>query len=104
MENKWLVFIVCIFFTTLFSGCKKGSDSGDSVSSGATLGVSDVGGGEGGAGVTDLDTGGSGDVDAIPAHNPEPVTMALFGSGLVAFAISKRKKKAISEQRKVVSF
>lgn len=81
MQSKQLLFLVCFSGIVLLSGCSGMTSSGGGGSSFAsTAGVLDGGGDDGG-------------VDpALPRHNPEPITMALFGSGLAAFAISKRKR------------
>ena len=67
----------------MLSGCKGGG--GGSASFGGGSGgfdVADAGFDDGGG-----DTGGGSDV------NPEPTTMAMLGSGLLAYGFIRRKRK-----------
>jgi len=74
--KKVILLVGCVLASIALSGCLGGGGGGGSSSSG------------GGVTVASLPDDG-GDL----GHNPEPVTLALFGGGLAAFAAMKRRKK-----------
>ena len=76
--KKVIVLVGCVLVSIALSGCLGGGGGGGSSSSG----------GSGGVTVASLPDDG-GDL----GHNPEPVTLALFGGGLAAFAAMKRRRK-----------
>ena len=84
---KIAIFVVCVFAVAFLVGCGSPDniartalldslDSPDVADPGNDNGSSDGNGGEG-------DNGS-------PPHSPEPMTMALLGGGLVAYALLKR--------------
>jgi hypothetical protein len=79
--KKLLILACCIMMMTLLTGCFGGGGGGSS-GGGGILG--DI------AGI--IDDGSGDDPGGLP-HSPEPVTIALIGGGLVAFAFLRRKKK-----------
>ncbi len=90
MMTKVGVIGICLIALVLLAGCKIGSDSGSSSFS-SSSGSSSVDGS-----LDILESSPEAGDDSIPsstAHHPEPITLALFGSGAAAFAFLKRKKR-----------
>ena len=82
MKYRLAILIACLLTISLLAGCKEsGSSASGSFDSGSSSFVS----GSGGLG----SSGGS-----VPVgHMPEPATVALLGSGLLAYAFIRRKMK-----------
>ena len=78
--------IVCIIAVLTLSGCF-GGGGGGSASTGSYYagGSSSTGGGS--------STTGGGSTPSSDPINPEPTTVALFGSGLIAYALFKIRKR-----------
>ena len=81
----------------IFGGSGGESGGGESGGSGVLASLIDVGGSGGGTGGSGGSTGGSGGGSEItsPAatvHNPEPGSIALFGTGLLGVAFLRRRK------------
>lgn len=79
---------VFLLVAVLMAGCgPSGSGSSDLGSSAGSSGSSGISG-------LSTDTGSTGTIPSstLP-HHPEPATMALVATGLVAFVLLRRKKK-----------
>jgi len=87
MITKMRLIGICLIALVLSAGCKSSSGSGSSSFSSAS-GAGSVGG-SGDVLGSSGDDGGS----SSSAVNPEPITLALFGGGAVAFAFLKRKRR-----------
>ncbi len=84
MRYKLLTLICCIMMAIMLSGCK-GSGGSSSAS---------FSGGSGGFDVADSGfDDGYGDGDGSGPYNPEPATVAMLSSGLLAYGFIRRKKK-----------
>ena len=82
-----MVLACAIMATMLLSGCESSGGGGSAGFYGDSGGfdVADSGG--------DVYYSGGGDGSGGNAVNPEPATMAMLGSGLLAYGLLKRKKK-----------
>lgn len=86
MKYKLAIWTTCLIATIFLAGCK-GSGSGSAgISGGDGIYIASLS--DDGSSVDD----GSNDGNPI-AHNPEPATLALLGSGLFAYAFLRKKKK-----------
>jgi len=90
--SKLVLLAICMIVVPLLSGCLGDSGSSSSGSGGSSSGGdSTYASGYGSTGGSTGSIGGSTVGSAV--HNPEPATLALFGGGLIAYALSRRKKK-----------
>ena len=80
MKKMLLFVLIGIAAVTLLTGCKKSGNDGSSSS-----GSSSYSGGGSNPGGGDSPIGG--------AHNPEPATIALLGSGLAGYALVRWKNR-----------
>ena len=80
MKSTIAVLTTCLIAMVLLAGCKEGGSSGNSAIN-SPFTDSGVSGGS-----SSSDIGGTG-------HVPEPATMALLGSGLLAYALFRRNKR-----------
>jgi len=78
--------MVCAVALFALTGCL-GAGGGSSSSGGGGSSYA------GGSSFTGGSGGSSGGTLVSTAHNPEPATLGLFGGGLIAYALSRRKKK-----------
>ncbi len=98
MLHKLQVSILIVIAMFCLGGCLSsgGSDGGSSISSGAeSSSTSSILSTVPGLGVVPNQTP-SPAVSTAPIttfHNPEPLTIALFGGGLLGYALLKRRKK-----------
>ena len=76
MKYKLIVLTACLAAVVLLAGCKEGGSSTSSYIGSSVVGSS------GSAGDTSGHSGA-----------PEPATMALLGSGLLAYALYRRNKR-----------
>ena len=81
MLSKLTIIAACVIAVAFLVGC----GSTDDIIRTALSDVADPGDGNGDPG----GNGGEEDGGSLP-HSPEPVTMALLGAGLLAFAFLKR--------------
>ncbi len=81
MKYKLLVLTCCIMMAMFLTGCLGGGGGSAGFLEGGSFDVADSGGGDGGGG------DGGGDI------NPEPATMAMIGTGMLAYGIMRRKRK-----------
>lgn len=73
MKSRVIILICCVFAMMLLTGC--------------------LGGGGDSSGSSSSYSSDSGDKSGDLPHNPEPATIALLGSGLVAYAFLRKKNK-----------
>lgn len=90
------VLTLCLMAMVLLAGCKGGGGSSFSSFFGGSSAddpiiLSDLPGGGDTPGGGD-DGGGDDDGGGL-SHQPEPATIALLGSGLLAYALLRRKKR-----------
>jgi hypothetical protein len=95
MRTKLTALMACLLTMVFLAGCNEGS------SGSAGLFDFNFGGSSGGdeivvsslpSGSSDSSSGSS-EPASGPANQPEPATFALLGSGLLAYALFRRKKK-----------
>jgi len=85
---KLVNFLVLFLLLPLISGC---GGAGIAGLLGSLVGG---GGGSGGSGLAGFVSDGTGVATLAHLHSPEPGTMLLMGSGLIAMAIASKKKVA----------
>jgi predicted component of type VI protein secretion system len=84
MKNTLIVLAICLIAVVLLAGCKEGGSSASS-SLDSTFDAAKI----------DFDViGNSSDNPNIPGHMPEPATVTLLGSGLLAYALFRKKRKS----------
>ena len=91
---RLIAFVGCLIVLLASTGCFGGGGGGSASTGSYYAGGSSSGGGSSYTGGSGSTGGGSG--ISIFEHGPEPATLALLGSGLVAYALmmrNKRKKK-----------
>jgi len=82
------IFLVIIGLSLMLCGCLSGGGGGGSGSSGINQGDSYS------SSFSSVNSGdsNSGENHIVIAHNPEPLTIFLWGSGLLGIAFLKKKK------------
>jgi hypothetical protein len=83
MRNTLMVLATCLIVVMLLAGCKEGGSSASS-SLDSTFDAVEIS-----SGIIDNSSDNSG----ITEHTPEPTTLALLGSGLLAYALFRKKRK-----------
>ena len=82
---------VCIIAVLTLSGCFGGGGGGSASTGSYYAGGGSYSGGSSSTGGGSSSTGGGSTISTV--HNPEPATVVLFGSGLIAYALFKIKKR-----------
>jgi len=85
--SNLLLLMVCAVALFALTGCLGGGGGSSSTGSGGS------GSGNGSTYAGSFSSSGGSATGGSAVHNPEPATLALFGSGLIAYALSRRKKK-----------
>jgi len=93
---KLVNFLVLFLLLPWISGCG-GGGAGIAGLLGSLFGG---GGGSGGSGLAGFISDGSGVTTLARLHNPEPCTMLLMGSGLIAMAFANKKKDKTNKLNK----
>lgn len=95
MKYKLTILTACLIALVFLTGCKEGGSSFGSFSADDDSFVAGVPGdsGSGGGSSSSSGSGDSGGDIAGVGHAPEPATLALLGSGLLTYALLRRKRR-----------
>lgn len=91
MQSKLAVLAVCIMAMVILAGCGSAGSSGLSLFGSSSVEDNLVGGDLAAGGGNNPASGGT--VVGAGTHMPEPATVALLGSGLLAYALLRRKRR-----------